>query len=86
MAESYTVLSLADVVLISYLVSNEHEEVERCLRGLVYLGDLRSEAFVDLDRLTSIMDQDTMTWFKFMAELCEVIKEERLSEEGKLSG
>jgi len=83
MAEAFTALALADVVLIAYLVSNEHEEVERCLRAIVYLGDLRNEAFPDLDRLSGVMEHDMILWFQFMAEFAEVIKQERLSEEGE---
>lgn len=83
MAEAFTAIALADVVLLAYLVTNEHEEVERCLRAIVYLGDLRSEAFPDLDRLSGIMEHDMMLWFQFMADFSEVIKQERLSEESE---
>lgn len=83
MAEAFNALALADVTLIAYLISNEHEEVERTLRAIVYLGDLRSEAFPDLDRLSGIMEHDMMLWFQFMADFSEVIKQERLSEESE---
>jgi hypothetical protein len=74
---------LADIVTISYLVSNEQEEVERTLRFLVTVTAIRQEVFRGVEQHTGIMDQDTARWFIFMTSFSEDVKSERLSEEGQ---